>query len=165
MSVTETPAKRPFVWPAEYYSSGSPKPVLPAWAPFGCGAAAVVVLLIVFVGGALVTSRGLADFMDFAVGMSVAEMKGQYASDVSAARKQSLDAEITLLRKNLGEEKITIPELQPFLELLRNVSSDKKVTAPEAANLEAAVRMINARAKRAAAAKPTRTDTTTTAHE
>lgn len=164
MSVTETPSKRPIVWPADYYSSGSPKPVLPSWAPYGCGAAAVVVLLIVFVGGALVTTRGLAEFMDFAVGMSVAEMKNQYAADISAARKQSLDAEITLLRKNLSEEKITIPELQPFLDLLRNISSDKKVTAPEAANLEAAVRLINGRAKRGAAAKPIPTDTTTTAH-
>jgi hypothetical protein len=161
MTVTETPAKRPFVWPAEYYSSGSPKPVLPAWAPFGCGAAAVVVLLVVFIGGALVTSGGLAEFMDMAVGMSVAEMKGQYAADVSAARKQSLDAEITLLRANLSEEKITIPQLQPFFELLRNASADKKVTAPEAANLEAAARMINGHAKRAAAAKAVRTDTTT----
>jgi hypothetical protein len=161
MTVPETPDKRPFVWPAEYYASASPKALLPPWAPYGCGAGAVVVLLVVFIGGALVTSHGIAEFMDFAVGMSVSEMRGQYAADVTAAQKKSLEAEIDRLRAHLREERITVAALQPFFELLRAATSDKKLTAPEAANLEAAARHISRYAKASAPAKPNRTDTTT----
>jgi hypothetical protein len=147
MTVSENPSKRAFVRPADYYSSGAPKPVLPQWAPFGCGAAAVVVLILVFAGGAFLSSGGFTDFLDFAVSMSVSEMKGQYAADVPAAQKKSLDDEIVRLRKNLREHRISVPQLQPFLLKLRDVSSDKKVTGAEAGALETVARKINAGAK------------------
>jgi hypothetical protein len=144
MTVSENPSRRAFVRPADYYSSGAPKPVLPQWAPFGCGAAAVVVLIIVFAGGAFLSSGGFTDFMDFAVGMSVNEMQGQYDKDVPAAQKKSLDDEIARLRKNLREHRISVTQLQPFLLKLRDVSSDKKVTAGEVHELEMVVRKVNA---------------------
>ena len=148
MSVVENPSKRTFQWPADYYSSAAPKPVLPQWAPFGCGAAAVVVLILVFAGGALLSSDRFMDFMDFAISMSVSEMKGQFAADVSAAQKKSLDDEIERLRKNLREQKISVQTMQPFLQSLREVTSDSKVTATEAASLQAVARKINSGVKR-----------------
>ncbi|HEU4887034.1 MAG TPA: hypothetical protein VFV49_04045 [Thermoanaerobaculia bacterium] len=149
MTVTENPpAKRTFRWPADYYSSATPKPVLPQWAPFGCGAAAVVVLILVFAGGAMLSSGGFTDFMDFAIGMSVTEMKGQFTADVSAVQKKSLDDEIKQMSKNLREQKISIQAMQPFLQRLRDVTSDSKVTATEAAALQAVARKINSGAKR-----------------
>lgn len=148
MSVVENPSKRAFQWPADYYSSATPKPVLPQWAPFGCGAAAVVVLILVFAGGALLSSDRFLDFMDFAIGMSVSEMKGQFAAEVSAEQKKSLDDEIERMRKNLREQKISVQNMQPFLQSLRDVSADKKVTAEEAASLQAVARKINSAVKR-----------------
>jgi hypothetical protein len=149
MTVTENPPeRRTFRWPADYYSAAAPKPVLPQWAPFGCGAAAVVVLILVFAGGAMISSGGFTTFMDFAIGMAVSEMKGQYAADVSADQKKSLDEEIKLMSKNLRESRVSIQAMQPFLQRLSAVSSDKKVTAAEAADLQAVARKINSAAKR-----------------
>ncbi|MFL6246816.1 MAG: hypothetical protein ACJ74H_12370 [Thermoanaerobaculia bacterium] len=148
MDVVENPSKRTFQWPADYYSSPTPKPVLPQWAPFGCGAAAVVVLILVCAGAALLSSGRFLDFMDFAIGMSISEMQGQYAKDVSAEQKKSLDAEIERMRKNLREQKISVQAMQPFLQRMRDASSDGKVTAAEAAVLQAVARKINSGAKR-----------------
>jgi hypothetical protein len=148
MTVSETTAPRRFTWPADYYSSPTVEPVVPAGVAYGCGGAALLVLIVVFVGGALVTSGGFAEFMDFTIGMSVGELRAQYGPDVPAARKASLDAEIDRMRENLRQEKVAMPALQPFLRELSAAISDKRVTAAEAARLEEAVRKVNATAKR-----------------
>jgi hypothetical protein len=148
MTVPETTAERRFVWPSAYYSSATPNAVLAPWATYGCGAAAVLVLVVVFAGGAYLAGGGFNDFMDLAIGMSVAEAKGMYAGDVPAERKQSLDAEIAAMRKNLREGKVSVQRLQPFLDALRKVTADSKVTGAEAATLEEAAKKANATAKR-----------------
>jgi hypothetical protein len=148
MSVAETPVKKTFMWPADYYSAPTPTPVLPQWATFGCGAASVVVLILVVAGGAILSSGGLTKLIDFATGMSISEMKGQYAADVTPEQKKVVAAELDLVLKNLREEKLSVAKLQPFLDKLRDVSSDKKVTSQEAAALEALARKINSGAKR-----------------
>jgi hypothetical protein len=145
-NVPENVPARRFTWPADYYSGTTPKPVLPQWMPFGCGAAAVVVLVIVFAGGAFLSSGGFLEVMDFAIDMSASEMKGMYADDVSAAQKKSLDDAVVLLRKNMRDKKISIASMQPFLEALRNASGDRKVTVQEVAAMENIVRRINAKA-------------------
>ena len=147
MSVPETISERRFVWPCAYYSSAAPKAILPPWAAYGCGGVAVLVLVLVFAGGAYLSTGGFVDFMDLAVGMSVGEMKGMYAADVTADRKKSLDREIELMRKNLREETISVQSLQPFLEMLRKTTGDSKVNAAEAAKLEETAKKANATAK------------------
>ena len=131
MTVPETSGERRFVRPADYYSSATPDPVLPSWAAYGCGAAAVVVLLIVFAGGAWLARGGFVVLMDFAIGMSVAEMKGMYTSDVTPAQKEALDKEVEAMRAKLLDEKIAISALQPFLEAIRKTSKDAKVSGEE----------------------------------
>jgi hypothetical protein len=149
MTVSENPSTRRFERPADYYSGPVRSPVLPKWAPFGCGALAVVVLIIVFAGGAFFSSGGFVDLMDFVIGMTASEMKGHYAADVPAAQRKALDDEVVLLRKNLREEKVSVVNLQPFLERLSEASSDKKITTEEVALLQDIARTINARALRA----------------
>jgi hypothetical protein len=144
----ESNGKRGFRWPADYYSSPSPKAVLPQWLTFGCGAAGVLALLVIFIGGALVSRGGFTEFMDFAVGMSMGEMRGMYAADVSAERKKSLDAEVETLRESFRRERVSLPAMQPFLEAVRDVSADSRVTGEEAARLEGIARRINASAKK-----------------
>jgi hypothetical protein len=148
MSVPETSEKRGFVWPADYYSSATPAPVLPSALAYGCGAASVVVLLIIFIGGAFVSGSGLASFMDMAIGMSLGEMRGMYAAEVTPARKQSLEAEIEKMRAGLRGGKVSIVALQPFMQNLQSAITDKKVTSQEAALLEESARKISASAKR-----------------
>jgi hypothetical protein len=144
MTVPETSGERRFVRPADYYSSPTPTAVLPSWAAYGCGAASLLVLLIVFVGGAYLSRGGFVDFMDLAIGMSVAEMKGMYGSDVTAGQKDALAKEVETMRKNLTEEKINVASLQPFLDTLRRTTADSKVNAAEAKALHEAAKKVNA---------------------
>jgi hypothetical protein len=148
MSVPETSEKRGFVWPADYYSSATPAPVLPRGVAYGCGAASLLVLLVIFVGGAFVSGSGISGFMDMAVGMSLGEMRGMYAAEVTPARKKSLEAEIEKMREGVRSEKISVVKLQPFLQNLQGAIADRKVTAQEAAVLEESARKISASAKR-----------------
>ena len=148
MTVSENPSTRRFERPADYYSGPVRSPVLPQWAPFGCGGLAVVVLIIVFAGGAFFSSGGFVDLMDFVIGMTASEMKGHYAADVPAEKRKVLDDEVVLLRKNLREEKVSMVQLQPFLERLGEASSDKKITVQEVALLQDIAKTVNAKAKR-----------------
>ena len=148
MTVSENPSTRRFLWPADYYSGPVRAPILPKWAPFGCGGLAVVVLIIVFAGGAFLSSGGFVDLMDFVIGMTASEMKGQYAADVPAAQRKLLDDEVVLLRKNLREEKVSVVHLQPFLERLSQSSSDRKITVQEVGLLQDIARTINAKARK-----------------
>lgn len=146
MTPPESSGTRRFVWPSDYYSSATPTPLLPPWAAFGCGAAATVFLVLIFTGGFLLSRGGFNEFFDFVIGMSVAEMKGQYAADIPPAQKESVDAEIRQMRENLREGRVSVPALQPFLETMRTVSSDKRITTPEVEKLRSAARAINQRA-------------------
>jgi hypothetical protein len=147
MSEPETTGERHFVWPSAYYSAPTPASVLPGWSIYGCGALASLVLVMVFLGGAWLSRGGFSQFMDLAIGMSVAEMKGMYAADVPAARKESLAREIEVMRKNLTEERVALPRLRSFFELLSRAIADKKVTNSEAVELERVARVANVAAK------------------
>ena len=148
MSEPETAGERQFVWPSAYYSAPTPASVLPGWSIYGCGALASLVLVMVFAGGAWLSAGGFIQFMDLAIGMSVAEMKGMYAADVPASQKESLAREIDAMRKNVSEGRLALPRLKSFFESLNKAISDKKVTNAEAATLERAARQVNASAKR-----------------
>lgn len=148
MTVPESSVSRRFAWPADYYSSPSPQRVLPSWATFGCGGAAALVLVLIFAGGALLSGDRFAQFMDFAVGMSLGEMRRQFTAEVTPEQKKSLEAEIETMRAKLREGKISIPTMQPFLQALQDASSDRKVTPEEAVRLERIARNIHRAARR-----------------
>ena len=144
MTLPETEQRRRFQWPADYYSAPTPPSVLPPWAALGCGAASIVILLVVFAGGAWLSRGGFTDFMDMALGMSVAEMKGMYAHDVTPAQRESLDAAIESMRGALREEKISVAALQPFMQEMQKAVRDETIKADEARALEAAARRTTA---------------------
>jgi hypothetical protein len=143
MTEPESIPQRRFVWPADYYSAPTPRSVLPAGVTYGCGGASALVLLLIFVGGALLSSGGFASFMDLAIGTSIGEMRGLYTKEVTDARRKSLEAEIETMREHLRNERVSIVALQPFLETLRSAIYDRKVTEQEARTLEENVRKIN----------------------
>jgi hypothetical protein len=143
----DTPSAVPFRRPADYYSSATPEPVLPRWAPFGCGAASVVVLLIVFAGGAWLAGGGFTTFMDFALSMTMSELRGMYDPAVTAAEKKSLDDEMSALRKHLRDERVSAAKLDPVLRALRKAMADDKVRGDELQEIVSAARKLNATAK------------------
>jgi hypothetical protein len=134
--------------PADYYSSAAPERVLPEWATYGCGAAAVVALLVLFAGGAFLARGGFTQLMDMVFGMTMGEMRGMYTPEVTAAQKKGLESEIETLRKNLREEKVSVQRLQPVLEAIRKTTGDKKLDAKEAEHIVAAAKKANATAKK-----------------
>ena len=116
MTVSENVSTRRFEWPADYYSGPVRAPILPKWAPFGCGGLAVVVLIIVFAGGAFLSSGGFVDLMDFVIGMTASEMKGQYAADVPAAQRKALRRRSRAPAQEPPRREGVGVHLQPFLE-------------------------------------------------
>lgn len=134
--------------PADYYSGPSPARVLPRWASFGCGAASVLTLVVVFAGGAYLAHGGFTDLMDMVFGMTMGELRGMYTKDVTVAEKKSLDDEVETLRANLRNDKIAVQSLQPLLKDIQKVSNDKKVDAREVEQLLGEAKKINARAKK-----------------
>lgn len=148
MTAPETDELHPFEVPALYYSSPAPRRIFPRGVTYGCGAAALLALIIVFIGGALASSGRLNELIDLTVGMSTGELKSMYAADVTPEQKKALDDEIAKMREKLRGGKVSIANMQPFLETLRTATSDRRVTAAEVASLESAARKISAAAKR-----------------
>lgn len=136
--------RRRFAWPADYYSGPSPVAVLPRGVTFGCGAASIAALLLVFAGGAFMASGGLVQLMDFTFGMSMADVRGMYAADVTSAQKKELEAAIEQLREGLRNGKVAVAQLQPVLETMRQGIKDKKLTPSEVQALTAAARKATA---------------------
>jgi hypothetical protein len=143
MSVSETSAPRRFLWPADYYSGPSPRAVLPRGVTYGCGAASAVVLLLVFAGGAFLSSGGMTQFMDFALGMTMGDVRGIYSKDVTEPQKKELESAIEGLRKNVRAGKAPVARLQPVLESLRKTMADGKMNSVEVKQVTEAARKAN----------------------
>lgn len=140
MSEPESIEKRRFVWPAEYYSGPSRVAVLPRGVTFGCGAASIAALLLVFAGGAFMASGGMTQLMDLTLGMSMGDVRGMYAKDVTAAQKKELEDAIDQMRAGLRDGKVSVAQLQPVLETMRKGISDRTLTPSEVQALAAAAR-------------------------
>lgn len=140
MSERETIEQRRFVWPADYYSGPSRPAVLPRGVTFGCGAASIVVLLLVFAGGAFLASGGVVQLMDLTLGMSMGDVRGMYTAQVTAPQKKELEDAIEELRGGLRNGKVTVAQLQPVLQTMRNGISDRKLSPDEVQALAAAAR-------------------------
>ena len=140
MSVPETSAPRRISWPADYYSGPSPRAVLPRGVTYGCGAASVVVLILVFAGGAFLSSGGMVDFMDLVFGMTMGKIRAMYTKDVTEPQKKELEASIEALRKSVRERKVPVGKLDPVLQTIRKTMSDTKLNPAEVQQVTAAAR-------------------------
>jgi hypothetical protein len=145
----QTPAAPPenrAQMPAEYYSApvDESKRIVPRGVLLGCGAAAAIGLLIIFAIGAFLASGGMATFLDFALGQTLGEVRGLYASDVSPAQKQTLEAELDALRKQVRDEKLPITRLSPVLTELQSSIKDRSVRSEEVERLREKIREASA---------------------
>jgi hypothetical protein len=114
--------------------------VLPSGVKFGCGAASIVALILLAIGGAWMASGGIVDVMDMAFGMSMGEVRGMIASDVSAADKKALEDAVETMRGKLRNGEMPVAALNPVMETMRQGISDKKMTTAEVRALAAAAR-------------------------
>jgi hypothetical protein len=119
--------------PAEYYSAplSEVRPVFPRWAPYGCGIASAVFLIILFAGGSVLSGPKFGEMLDIVLGMSLGEFRGMYASDVSAGSKADFEAEVKAMRDGLRTGKVSPANVQPFLKSMQDAIADKKVTQAE----------------------------------
>ena len=127
----EPAPNRSFLWPAEYYASETPKPVLPQWATYGCGIASVVVLLLVFAGGAWLAGGGFLQVLDISFGMTMGEMRGMYTPEVTAAQKKGLEDSVESLREQVRNGRIPDKNLQGLLQTMQKAMKDEKLTGAE----------------------------------
>jgi hypothetical protein len=140
--------RRPYLRPADYYSTATPQAILPLWARYGCGALSLFILILVFVGGAIFsTGGGLTQFMDFAFGMTMGEVRGMYQPAVTDAQKKALEAEIETLREHLRTERISVASINPVLQTINRAIGDEKLQPAEVDAIIGAARKANASAK------------------
>src|SRR5438046_9875238 len=134
------PAPRlPFQLPAEYYAAPERRPpALPRAVPFGCGTAAIVVLIVFFVAG-MYSDR----FMPWLFGYLQSEMDGQFTKDVTAAQKAEFDAEFKELRAGLKSGRANLQRIQPLLKKITDATIDERITPEETKALTDAPREMN----------------------
>ena len=126
--------------PADYYSGPSPVAAIPRGVTFGCGAASIVALILLAGSGAWMASGGIVDFMDLVFGMSMGEVRGMYASTVTAQQKKELEEAVEVLRGSLRDGKVPVAALDPVLQTMRKGIADKKMDPAEVEALAAAAR-------------------------
>lgn len=139
-SVEPQPHSNRRQWPADYYASATPEPVLPRWASYGCGAAAVLVLVVLFAGGLYLNRGGFAQLMDFTFGMTLGDMRGMYTPEVTQAQKDAMERAIETMRTNVREGKAPAASMQPTLQTIQKAIRDDKLTPDEVEAITAATR-------------------------
>ncbi|HSP17857.1 MAG TPA: hypothetical protein VLV78_24140 [Thermoanaerobaculia bacterium] len=106
-------------------------PILPRWVPIGCGTASAVILVLLFIGGSLLTGSHLAEFTDLVIGTSLGELRSMYAPDVMQYEKDRFDTEVERMRAALRDGKVPMQNVQPFMRGMQSSIADKRVTAEE----------------------------------
>jgi len=135
----------PFRRPADYYSTplADVKPLFPRWVPFGCGTAAIVLLVIVFLGVIFAARGGMGQLFDMMFGSMQGEIDKMFTKDVSPAQRAAFDGEMKTMRDRVRQNRLPIDRLQPLLRTMRDVTSDEHVTPAEADQLTKEMHAIN----------------------
>ena len=135
----------PFRRPADYYSTptGDAKPLFPRWVPYGCGTAAIVLLVVVFIGGVFAARGGMGQMFDFMFGSMQGEIDKMFTKDVTPAQRAAFDNEMKTMRDAVRQNRLPIDRLQPLLRTMRDVTSDEHVTPAEADQLTKEMHDIN----------------------
>lgn len=141
--LTPTSRPAPFPLPADYYASPvTARPLFPSWVPTGCGITSAVLLVIAFVGGAIVMSMGVGKLMAYVIDSSHGELKAMYGKDVPPAKRAQVDAALNGISHDLAADKLAYGKLEPLLTTMRDTMDDKKITNAEADQLLAKVQEV-----------------------
>ena len=133
----------PFELPADYYASPvTARPIFPSWVPTGCGIASAVLLVVAFVGGAMVMTVGVGKLMAYVIDSTHGELKAMYGADVPPAKRAQVDAALNGISHDLAADKLPYAKLEPLLTTMRDTMDDKKITNAEADQLLARVQEV-----------------------
>jgi len=111
--------------------------------PYGCGAAAIVVLILIFLGGVFASRGGMGEVLELMFGSMQGEIDKMFTKDVPPAQKAAFDREMKTMRDSVRQNQIPIERLQPLLRSLREITSDNRVTPAEAQQLIQEIHAIN----------------------
>jgi hypothetical protein len=133
----------PFELPADYYASPvTARLIFPSWVPTGCGIASAVLLVVAFVGGAMVMTVGVGKLMAYVIDSTHGELKAMYGADVPPAKRAQVDAALNGISHDLAADKLAYAKLEPLLTTMRDTMDDKKITNAEADQLLARVQEV-----------------------
>ena len=137
------PHSLPFQRPADYYSTPESRlrPIFPRWVPIGCGWAALVFVVLLFVGGAFAPRSG--SILDMLFGKIQDDLVQHFSKDVTAAQRTSFDFEMHAMRASAKNGKLKLDRTQKFLRLATEVDGDEKIDQREADKLIAAAHDVN----------------------
>ncbi|HEX7190700.1 MAG TPA: hypothetical protein VF381_03915, partial [Thermoanaerobaculia bacterium] len=135
--------------PADYYASPvTARPIFPSWVPTGCGVTSAILLLLAFVGGAMVMTIGVGKLMAIVIDSSHGELKAMYVADVPPAKRAAVDAALDGISRDLATDKLAYAKLEPLLTTMRDAMDDKKITNAEADQILAKVQDVRKPAKK-----------------
>ena len=140
-----TPEPLPFRRPADYYSSPvqEVRPIFPRWVPFGCGTAAIL-LIILLVGIAAAASSGaFAGLFDYMFASMQSEVDKMMTPDVKPPQKAAFDAEMKAMRAGVRDRRLKMDTLQPLMRTMRDVVADERVTPAEVDQLTRELHALN----------------------
>lgn len=125
--------RRPFRLPSDYYCAplSEVRPVFPKWAPYGCGIAAALFLVLLFAAGTLLSGERFGGLLDFVIGASLGDLRPMMATDVTAEDKERFENEVKGMREGLRDGKVPVARVQPFLRAMQSAISDQKVSKKE----------------------------------
>jgi len=131
--------------PADYYSRPRTEAerIAPRWLTMGCGALALVILIALFAGGALVSSGHAGQLVDLWFQTLQDELISQTDADVPSADKTTFVAEFTTLRQNVKAQKVKADDLLPLIRGIVDATKDHHVTRAELTALTQRVHAAN----------------------
>jgi hypothetical protein len=142
--------RAPFRLPGDYYESplSEVKPVFPRWVPIGCGAASIVFVVLLFIGGSFAGGGGVGRVLDFAFDMMQAELMKAYGPDVTPAQRSAFEHEYAALRANLRANRLDLAKVQALLRSISDAQEDKKLSSAEVTRLTNEMTALDAAAKK-----------------
>jgi len=143
------PPSLPFRRPADYYSSpvGDARPLFPRWVPYGCGVAAIFVLIVVFGLGLVAARGGIGPLFELMFATMEGEIDKMFTPDVTPNEKAVFGEEMKKMRELVRQNRVPVDRLQPLLRTLREATSDQRVTAAETEQLIRGIRDVNSSVK------------------
>jgi hypothetical protein len=140
-----TPEKPAAHVPADYYCTpvAEKDRMFPRWVPLGCGTASLIILIVLFAGGAFVNSGGGTRMFGWVFGRMQSELLAMCDKDVRPAQKTDFVAEMVTMEKRTEAGKVKSDDLLAVFRMIRDVAIDEHVTPAELDELTAKLRGIN----------------------
>ena len=127
-----TPEKPVHRLPADYYSEPvSQRRIFPRWVTLGCGTVALVILIVLFAGGAWINSGGAPRLVHWFFGTMQSELFAACDRDVRSEQKTGFAAEMSALQERIIAGKANSDRVVEFLQAMRDDQADGHVSSAE----------------------------------